>query len=136
LETIGRKRPGDEVTVTYNRNGRTMEGRTVLKNVHGDTGIVKRSEGELSELLGARLENVNDQDLRRLSLRGGVRVSSLSSGRLAKAGVREGFVITHIDRQPVASVKELTEMLADKNGGVLVEGVYPNGTRAYYGVGL
>lgn len=136
LETIGRKRPGDEVTVTFNRDGRTMEGKTVLKNIHGDTSIVQRGERYVVELLGATLEDVTEQDLNRLRIQSGVRVASLSGGKLSSAGIREGFIITHVDRQSVSSSRELVSMLAGKSGGILIEGIYPNGTRAYYGVGL
>jgi S1-C subfamily serine protease len=136
LETIGRKRPGDEVNVTFNRDGRTMEGKTVLKNIHGDTSIVQRGERDVVELLGATLEDITEQDMNRLRIQSGVRVASLSGGKLSSAGIREGFIITHIDRQSVSSARELVSMLAGKSGGILIEGIYPNGARAYYGVGL
>jgi serine protease Do len=136
LETIGRKRPGDRIAVTYNRDGRTMEGRAVLKNIHGDTSIVRPGEREIVEALGAVLEDLSDREMRRLRISNGVKIASISSGRLASAGIREGFIITHIDRQPVASARDLVSRLRNMTGGVLLEGVYPNGVRAYYGVGL
>jgi Do/DeqQ family serine protease len=136
LETIGRKRPGDEVNVTYNRNGSKKEGKAVLKNIHGDTSIVQRGERDVIELLGATLEDVSENDLGGLRIENGVRVVSLERGKFASAGIREGFIITHVDRVAIASARELVSMLASKSGGVLIEGVYPNGTRAYYGVGL
>ncbi len=136
LETVGRKRPGDEVTITFNREGRTLEGKTVLRNIHGDTSIVKRGERDVVEALGAVFEDLSDRDARRLRIESGVRVSALSDGKLSSAGVRQGFIITHIDRQPVRSARDLVSMLSGKSGGVLIGGVYPNGQRAYYGVGL
>jgi hypothetical protein len=33
-------------------------------------------------------------------------------------------------------VDDIEEILSHKSGGVLIEGVYPNGVRAYYGFGL
>jgi hypothetical protein len=36
----------------------------------------------------------------------------------------------------VKSAGEVTEYLSSKRGGVLIEGVYPNGMRAYYGFGM
>ncbi|MFN3555943.1 MAG: Do family serine endopeptidase [Bacteroidales bacterium] len=136
LESVGRQRPGDEITITFNRNGRTMEGKAVLRNIHGDTSIVQRGERDVVELLGATLENPSTRELNRLGLRSGVRVASLQQGRLANAGIREGFIITHVDRQPVTNARELVATLSGKSGGVLIEGVYPNGTRAFYGVGM
>ncbi len=136
LETVGRKRPGDEIAVTINRNGRKMEKKAVLRNVHGDTSLVKRDEKETLELLGARFEDVSERELRRLNIENGVKVASLSRGKLANSGIKEGFVVTHVDRQAVSSARQLVSVLNEKSGGVLIEGIYPNGARAYYGVGL
>lgn len=136
LETIGRRRPGDEVTVTFNRDGRSMEGTTVLRNIHGDTSIVKAGERDVIEALGATLENVEARDLRRLRIENGVRIASITNGALASAGIREGFIITHVDRTPINNARDLVSVLSGRTGGVLIEGVYPNGTRAYYGLGL
>jgi serine protease Do len=136
LETVGRKRPGDEIKVTYNRNGRIMEGNAVLKNIHGDTSIVKKGERDVIEALGATLESVTETERRRLRIENGVKITSIGNGRFAAAGIKEGFIITHVDRTPVSSARDLVATLSNKTGGVLFEGVYPNGTRAYYGVGL
>jgi serine protease Do len=136
LETVGRKRPGDEIKVTYNRKGRIMEGNAVLKNIHGDTSIVKKGERDVIEALGATLESVTETERRRLRIENGVKITSIGNGRFAAAGIKEGFIITHVDRIPVSSARDLVATLSNKTGGVLFEGVYPNGTRAYYGVGL
>lgn len=136
LETVGRKRPGDEVRITFNREGRTMEGKAVLKNIHGDTSIVKKGERDVVEALGATLESVTNNEMRRLRIQNGVKIKSLAEGRFASAGIKEGFIITHVDRTPVNSARDLVAMLSNKSGGVLFEGIYPNGQRAYYGVGL
>jgi hypothetical protein len=45
-------------------------------------------------------------------------------------------VITQIDKKPITSVKDIENALSRKKGGVLIEGVYPNRNRAYYGFGL
>ncbi|MFW5778021.1 MAG: Do family serine endopeptidase [Bacteroidota bacterium] len=137
LETVGRKRPGDRVSIEYIRNGKKRETEAVLKNIYGDESIVEAGEKNIMEALGARFESVTQNELRRLNIENGVRVSSLSDGKIASAGIREGFIITHIDREEVVNARELVALLNEKaGGGVLVEGVYPNGTRAYYGLGL
>jgi hypothetical protein len=50
--------------------------------------------------------------------------------------LRPGFVITHIDKQPVKSPEEVSKILQAKRGGVLVEGVHENGMPDYYGFGI
>jgi serine protease Do len=74
--------------------------------------------------------------MKKLGISNGLRISKLSSGKLAIAGIKQGFVITSIDKKKISSLEELETLLKDKVGGVLIEGVYPNGVRAYYGFGL
>jgi S1-C subfamily serine protease len=63
-------------------------------------------------------------------------VTELGDGLLRKAGIREGYVITEIDKKPIRSIEELSKILSTKSGGILLEGVYPNRVRAYYGFGI
>ena len=61
---------------------------------------------------------------------------NINGGKLRSTGIREGFIITQIDRTRVREPKDVLRALDEKRGGVLIEGVYPNGTRAYYGLGV
>jgi len=63
-------------------------------------------------------------------------VAELREGKLRNSGVRANFIITKVDGEAVSSAEDLNRILADKQGGVLLEGVYPNGQKAYYGFGL
>jgi serine protease Do len=137
LETLGRKRPGDEVTVTYYRNGRENQTRAKLKNIYGEEALVSREDVSVIDNLGARFEPVPSADLNRLNIKSGVRVTGIERGKLiANAGIREGFIVTHLDNEPVASPQEFSRMIRGKSGGILIEGVYPNGRRGYYGIGI
>jgi len=137
LEVLGRKRPGDEVEVTFYRNNKKQTTRAVLRNIYGETALVKREEVITLDNLGARFEAVPQAELTRLGIDGGVRVTGVTRGKLfAESGIRDGFIITNVDKDPVSSPQELTRKLRSKEGGVLFEGVYPNGRRGYYGVGI
>lgn len=137
LEILGRKRPGDVVTVNYYRNGRELSASATLQNIYGETTLVSREEVSIIDKLGARFEAVSESDMERLNIEGGVRVAGVTRGKLfANAGIRDGFIITHIDNQPVSSPQQVNRLLRTKSGGVLFEGVYPNGRRGYYGVGM
>lgn len=137
IETVGRRRPGDEVTVRYIREGREREVKAKLRNILGEFAVVTPNQGTLNERMGANFETVSAEDLKRLNISQGVRVTNVTrNGLLSSAGIREGFIITQIDRQPVGSPQELTRVLAGKSGGVLIEGVFPNGQRAYFGLGI
>lgn len=136
IETVGRKRPGDEVLVKYYRDGRVRETQAVLKNIYGEVAAVTRDAREVSELLGARFESVPEQTLSEMDLDHGVQITAIARGALSNAGIRRGFIITHIANKPVGSPDDIIRILEGESGGVLIEGVYPDGRRAYYGVGL
>ena len=38
--------------------------------------------------------------------------------------------------QEIATIDDIKSTLENKKGGVLIEGIYPNGMRAYYGFGM
>lgn len=133
LETVGSHRPGDKVKVDYLRNGDLKETMVTLKNKMGTTTVIKN---ESFEMLGATFSPVEQSDLKRLGVSSGVKISTLAAGKLRSAGIKEGFIITGIDRQPISGTSDVQAILNEKKGGVLIEGVYPNGLRAWYGVGL
>ncbi|MGZ3862739.1 MAG: Do family serine endopeptidase [Bacteroidia bacterium] len=137
-EQIGKFRPGDKVMVNLTRNGKEITLPVILKNKEGNVGIVKKEKPEEKPVytLGAAFEPVSKEEMAKLKISNGVRVSKLQSGKLAAAGLREGLIITSIDKKKVTTVEEIENALKNKQGGVLIEGVYPNGMRAYYGFGL
>ncbi|MCF8304441.1 MAG: Do family serine endopeptidase [Bacteroidales bacterium] len=136
LELVGQHRPGDEVTVTVVRDGKEKTYDVTLRNRLGTTKIVEESEENLMGMLNARFEPVSDKLKEKLGINNGVQVIDLNKGKLSEAGVREGFIIVRIDKQKVNSIDDIKKALKNKSGGVLLEGVYPNGMRAYYGFGL
>ena len=46
--------------------------------------------------------------------------------------MREGFVITHINRQLVKNPKDVEDLLMDLEGKVYIQGVSKDGSRGYY----
>lgn len=132
-EQVGRYRPGDKIAVTVIRDNETKTIPVVLRNREGTTKVVRN---EAVNLLGASLEEASESELGKLGLEHGVKVKELQTGKLKSAGLREGFIITSIDNREVKSTTDVTEYLQSKKGGVLIEGIYPNGMQAYYGFGM
>lgn len=133
-ETIAKSRPGDEVEITYYRDGKYRKSKATLKNSMGTTKMLAKNENML-DLGGASLRALNDTELEKYELEGGVQVERLSAGKMRDAKIREGFIITSIDNQPVRSIEDVSRILSGKRGqGTLIEGVYPNGEKAYYGM--
>ena len=63
-------------------------------------------------------------------------MTSITIGKLYQSGIKKGFIITKIDNESISSVDKMIELLEEKEGGVLIEGINPNGTKAYFGFGL
>jgi S1-C subfamily serine protease len=133
LETIGTRRPGDEVTVYAQRGNKMQQFQVTLQNRSGNTDIVKADN---IQILGATFEPASEDLMKKLKIEHGLLIADLGSGKLRDSGVREGFVIMYIDKVPVKTVDELKYVLSGKKGGTLIEGIYTNGQRAYYGIGL
>lgn len=132
-ENVGRYRPGDKINVTVLRNDEERNIPVTLRNKDGNTEMVTHTS---SDLLGAEMKELSSAELRKMGLESGVQISELGPGKLRSSGIREGFIITSIDNKSIRKVSEVTDYLKSKSGGVLIEGVYPNGMRAYYGFGM
>lgn len=136
LEIVGQHSPGDKVNVIVRRSNKELDLNVTLKNREGNTETVKREELDINSVLGASLQPVSESLKNQLGIKYGMEVVELGEGKLKSAGVRKGFIITQIDGNKVTNRQDLMKILSNKSGGVLVEGIYPNRTRAYYGFGM
>ncbi|HXD91657.1 MAG TPA: Do family serine endopeptidase [Bacteroidia bacterium] len=140
-EQVSKYRPGDKISVTLIRGNKEVSLPVVLKNKDGNISVIKKEKVEVKEAtsiaaLGASFEAVNKSDMKKLGIQNGVRVANLQNGKLFSAGIKEGFIITSIDKKRISTVEEIEATVKNKQGGILIEGVYPNGMHAYYGFGM
>lgn len=134
-EQISRYRPGDKVEVIVIRDNKEKPFSVVLRNMGGNTDIVQRDE--IISALGASFIPASSEELSRLNIKNGVKVASLTRGKLSQAGVKEGFIITKINTTSVNTIEDIKNILSKiKKGGVYIEGIYPDGVAAYYAFGL
>ena len=132
MEMVGRKRPGETVVVTVNRDGDVKDFNVILKNKDGNTNIVKgeTSSAVVSEYLGAKLSNLTEVDKAKYKLSGGAKVTEVDpNGRFGYQGFEKGFVITKIDDNPISNAKEAVEVLMNRKGRVKIDGVDADGAR-------
>jgi Do/DeqQ family serine protease len=133
-EQISRYRPGDKVTVVLVRNEKEMALPLILKTLDNTTKLVTKTElvKKSIDALGAEFQEMDNEELAKYRAENGVRISKLVAGRLSLVGIKEGFVITSIDRKKMISVDDVKNSLENKKGTVLIEGFYSNGVRASY----
>mgnify|MGYP002623987835 CR=1 FL=1 len=134
-EKIGEYRPGDLAQVTVLRDDELRKYDVELRNRNGSTELVTK-ETDMLVQLGADLQPLTADQLRQMGLRSGLQVRNLSNGKLKGAGIKEGFIITRVDRKSVATSQDVMNALNKKEGGMLIEGAYPNGLTAHYGFGM
>jgi Do/DeqQ family serine protease len=133
LEIIGRQRPGDEVTLDVNRSGKALEFEVVLRNQEGKTTLFSKEAEGVLDILGVKLEEVDDDTARKLGIESGLKIRELGSGKLKRyTDVRQGFIITKVDGKPVSSLESFVSHLERTKGGVMLEGVYEDVPGAYY----
>lgn len=135
-EQISRYRPGDLIDVAVWRNKKEYIIPVVLRNQNGNTELRDAAVENARNALGAQLKDVKPELMAELGISGGAQVVTLGNGKFAEAGIQQNFIITGIDGKPVNSPDDVLKTLQAKSGGVLVEGVYPNGRKAYYGFGM
>ena len=115
--------PGDNVSVSYIRNGKNYTTNVLLTNISGTTNIIK-GEGNM-KLLGATLRQVNDEEKAKYYINGGAVVTDPGNGTLAKqTHIRKGFIITSVNNTAVNNVGELQQALASGNN-LQIGGFYP-----------
>ncbi|MBL7952656.1 MAG: trypsin-like peptidase domain-containing protein [Flavobacteriales bacterium] len=135
-EQVGKFRPGNKVPVTVFRKGEEQVFDMTLRGKEGTAVAAVDTRSVGSSSLGAEFGAASVSELKSLGLEHGVKVTTINGGKFRSSGIKEGFIITRIDQEAIKDPAQLAKLLENKRGGVLVEGVYPNGTRAYYGLGL
>ena len=129
-EQMAQYRPGDKISIEYDRNGTAKKAQVTLKNKVGKAEPVTADTKDVAEALGGEFADVSQSLREKLEIRGGVQVTSVErDGLLAQSGVKEGFVITYINDRPITSLKDL-----DRVGDSVesIDGVYTNGRAVRY----
>ena len=136
IELIAEKSPGDKVLIKVDQKGKIITKTLELLNSRDESKLIKKEDFKATTFLGATFKNTEQKILNKLNLKYGVQIESISNGPLKNAGIQEGFIITKIDKTDIKTIQDIEHTLSGKKGGVLIEGYYPNGMRAYYGFGL
>ena len=135
-EQISQFRPGDKVIVSVSRDDEELELPVILKNLDGNERIVSNTSNKILKELGAKFAEASNKELNYLKLSGGIKVKELYNGKLRSVGIRKGFIITKINHKNISTVDEFITSIEKIKGGILIEGMYENGRREFYGFGV
>lgn len=129
-ERIARHSPNDKVKISAKRGSNVKLFEVTLRNKAGKTELLTKEDIDVSETLGGKFVDASEKLCRELDIRGGVQVTGIKAdGLLARARVKEGFVITHINNRSVYSVSDLQKLTGKIRS---IDGIYPNGRAASY----
>jgi S1-C subfamily serine protease len=136
MSKVAQHRPGEIIDVTVLQNGDIEDYSLTLRNVYGSTKIVSDNDEMYIKELGAAFIKPDDETMKDLGIENGMQVTALKHGVLNSKGIENGYIIQRLNKQEIRELKDIKEVIKSVEGGLLVEGVYPNGRRVYYGIGL
>jgi serine protease Do len=128
-QSIARKRPGDRVDVTVYRDGRQ---RTINVRLAEATQINEpvavaaapvRDVQRMDDKLGVRIENMTREFASDYGFRevGGAVITDVQvNGPASQRGLRAGYKVLEINREPVGDASDVRRVLADVDRGDIV----------------
>ena len=128
METVRQYRPGDNVNLEVNRNGRHHNYNLTLLNEAGNVDVVKKGDSFYNSEFGLMLQPINQNDMSRLNVKAGLKIVEIRQGRFMNSGVPVDFVITKVNGYAVNNKTDLENALKNsRSRRTTIEGVYPNG---------
>ena len=130
-EQVTRYKPGDKVSLTYQRAGKENTVSLILRNKSGNTELVKNNS--VLDKLGAEFATVDSKTAAANKISGGVIVRKIKDGILRKrTRLEEGFIIIKIGNEDVKTVADFERILnANKGRTVIMQCVFPDAEGAY-----
>ena len=136
-EEIGKRRPGDKVSLTIRTKGGDEEIKElILRNQDGETSLISKEEIAKNYALGATFIELSSKEKKELNITYGVKIETLTAGKLKSIGIQPGMIITKVNNEQVDTVEKLTSKLNGANKGILLEVLSASGKKNYYGFGL
>lgn len=137
-DQISRFRPGDKVEIIFLRDNKSKKATVTLKNVNGDTEMIKQVS---ANTLGATLTPLSKQKLQQYGLNNGLEVSKvMRGGKFNRAGIPNGYIIVRINNLDVNSQADVDRIVSNiskqEEKALFISGILPNGKVVYYAVDM
>ena len=130
-EVLAQHSPGDVVKVAIERDGKPFYFDVTLFNSMGNTGIIRNDTEAAEQILSGSFREVNDKEKQQYGISKGIVIEKVGKSPFARLGIKNGFIITSIDKKVNISIEDIRQ-LEKKKGKLIVEGFYPNDSRTYY----
>ena len=130
-EVLAQHSPGDVVKVAIERDGKPFYFDVTLFNSMGNTDIMRNDTEAAEQILNGSFREVNDKEKQQYGISKGIVIEKVGKSQFARIGIKNGFIITSIDKKVNISIEDIRQ-LEKKKGKLIVEGFYPNDSRTYY----
>jgi serine protease Do len=130
-EQISYARPGEKIKLTILRSGKESEIYIKLINKEGNTAIMRKNT-VTSAILGADFQPVSKMEADRYGIKSGIKVSNIKGGKFGQMSIPEEFIITSFNRKEYTNAEEFIKDFEKTRGQLLIEGLYPNGSRGVF----
>ena len=113
---VGETKPGTSVPVQVWRKGGTRDLTVTVTDTESTQSAAKKPDtpaanGGSSNALGVIVSELSDAKKKDLNIKGGVEVTGLGDGPLAKVGIRPGDVIIRVADADITSVKQFEALV-------------------------
>ena len=130
-EVLAQHSPVDVVKVAIERDGKPFYFDVTLFNSMGNTDIIRNDTEAAEQILSGSFREVNDKEKQQYGISKGIVIEKVGKSPFARLGIKNGFIITSIDKKVNISIEDIRQ-LEKKKGKLIVEGFYPNDSRTYY----
>ncbi len=128
-EQMAYYRPGDKVSITLLRDGKTMEKTIELVNEDGGISVYKPIILN-SEILGGDFESVTKAEKDLFKINSGFKILKIKQGRLANMGFTEGYIIVSVNQAKDKSPEEMIRSIETSKGRLILEIITPDGQKS------
>ena len=119
---VGSKRPGDQVAVSYLRNGKLNTVNVTLRDEKGGTSFRSKADLTVTEKIGADFEPLSERFKTDYGLNSGVVAKNVVDGsEMSKIGVVDNYIVIEVNGKPVNSQKDVEKILNGYSGNVQVK---------------
>ncbi len=132
MEVVSQLSPGDKITVSVLRDNKQIDLPVILVSENQNVQVALNNNKVL--IYGATFEPLSEKDKMRFRLTSGYKITRVEPGKFNSVGIKPGFILLNINHKQVGSAEDLKEVLTSKERGLQLEGIYPDGMRAIYGL--
>lgn len=124
MEQVARYRPGDEIKISYIRNGQKRNTQVTLRNQLNTTDFIAVRKDKILSDLGFELRDLDQKESKRLNSKGSYVVSIYNNSTIESTNMEPGYIITSINNREINSTQELISFLSDNKGTMYIQGFY------------